>query len=469
VIGHDFGPGRTLVELGEMTEPPVWSADGQSILAVSRRPQSRNREIELTRVVVDSGFSMRVLPLVSLVPDNAAANRMLTLDPDNRGSVPMHRVSIGFDRDQEQCIFSIDISGQVPVLGIGNTQRPMIYKRFHPLDITLRMGSLAVTPDGQLVAVRIDTPGKLAPPLFCDPSSEMVKLVSPDVSTRREWLMTLAQTARVLLRGALPQPMMDGQRVERATLLPIPGEIAEHSPFINRLRRIGRVGGALLEQPLGEQNTLAGYDATVDDSQDEFRLLFDYLREDYAAAEADLEVLESRATSADVRHCILSLRAQILQAQGQSHRARPIADYLVRVQGAPSRRVEETPVGPVFSQINDPASLWPRYLSQFLAGKAGSPRSPQDLIPGVEAEGSDHRFLNDIDGLDWRGIDGVVPPMRRRQGREGFDPRPMGGPFGPDRLPRFFPPPAPPRPVGPVPPLLPRFRRPDRPGVNRYR
>ena len=53
-------------------------------------------------------------------------------------------MSIGFDREQEQCVFATDVHGQPPVLCVANVGRGNILRRFHPLDITIRMGALAL-------------------------------------------------------------------------------------------------------------------------------------------------------------------------------------------------------------------------------------------------------------------------------------------------------------------------------------
>ena len=102
-------------------------------------------------------------------------------------------------------------------------------------------------------------------------------------------------------------------------LLPIPGELAEQNPVAIRLRRLGKIGRALLDQPATANDGAATGDFPGDPT-DEHRLLFDYLRGDYAAASADLEILESRAGSEDLRFRLLSLRAQTLQAQGEADR-----------------------------------------------------------------------------------------------------------------------------------------------------
>ena len=50
-------------------------------------------------------------------PENLSANRMLTLGLDALSPGATQRISMGFDRDQEQCVFSADLEGQTPVIG----------------------------------------------------------------------------------------------------------------------------------------------------------------------------------------------------------------------------------------------------------------------------------------------------------------------------------------------------------------
>ena len=138
--------------------------------------------------------------------------------------------------------------------------------------------------------------------------------------------------------------------MDRATLLPIAGEIADPSPFHVRLRRLGTIGIALLDRPAGASSSPPGGEPTIEETEDELRFFFDYLRGNDTAAEADLEVLESRPTTPDVRLKLLGLRAQLLASSGQPERAEPIVDYLIKTQGAEPRLVEETPAGLTFSR-----------------------------------------------------------------------------------------------------------------------
>ncbi len=489
VIGHDFGAGRALAELSEMSEPASWSRDGQWVLVAAQRVQVRPQNFELLRVFIDSGVATRAMllrdegpfresnrgrsPLRNpQPPENPNANRMLTLGLDAPSPNAAQRFSLGFDRDQEQCIFSADLEGQIPVIGYSNIRRQTVLKKFHPIDISLRIGSLALHPDDQLAAVRIDTLGGSSPPLLCDLGSMNVKLVAPDDCTRQEWLTTLVATAHGLLQ-TVPQPSLDGQPVERVSLLPAPGEIPEQNPLITRLRQIGKVAGTLLDEPPADQSS-AGNDDSVAKPQDECRLFFDYLRGNYKDAETDLDVLASRAATPDLRFRLLALRAQVLHARDLTHQARAVIDYLLKAQGGQTRRVEETPAGMVLTEVADPGRLWTRYLSQRLIDKSPAAKPSPGDNPGENEEDIDLRTPIPMDGFDDRIIDEGIQFPQRRPGLGGFGPgmapgpgagRMGGGPFGPGlQRPQRLSPPQPPQPAEPGGPFPQRFRRFDRPG-----
>ncbi len=490
VIGHDFGAGRPLPpELSDISEPASWSLDGQSVLVAARRVQVRPQEFDLLRVFVDSGMSTRamvlhdegpmrdlnhgLLPLRnSQPPENLNANRMLATGLDAASTNASQRFSLGFDRDQEECVFTADLEGQIPVIGYcNNIRRQSILKKFHPLDINLRIGSLAMHPEAQVVAVRIDTVGGSSPPLLCDLGTTEVKLIAPDGLTRQEWLTTLVATASGLLQ-TVPQPSLDGQPVERVSLLPAPGEMLEQNSMLIRLRRIGKVARAFLDEPPADQTSAAG-DEPVARPQDEYRLFFDYLRGNFKDAEADLDVLASRAATPNLKFRLLALRAQVLQARNQTLQARAVVDYLLKVQGGQTRRVEETPVGMVFTPAEDPGRLWTRYLAQRLIEKSPATKSSPGDNPGENGEGIDLRMPMPMGGFDGRIIDEGIQFPQRGPRLGGFGPgnapgpgagRMGGGPFGPgfQRPQRLNPlqPPQPAEPGGPFPRRLRRFNRP---------
>ena len=369
VFGHDFKAGRTLIELGELTETPVWSLDGLSLLAAGRRAQSRSREIELLRVLIDSGAAGRLLALGTVPPEHVLRNVQLRKSLEEPGESASCRIAFAIDRDQEQCVFSAELPSQPAAIGFGSISQPMILKRLHPLDLSMRLGTLSLHPESNLVAVRIEAQPGVALPLLLDLNTEAVRLIAPDLATHRQWLSALVRTAREDLAKALPPPMVDGRRIDRGSILPVSGEIPAQSPMILRLRRLGRIGRVLVDQPQGHPSTTS-LDDGIGEAPDEYRLFFDYLKGDLAAAAADLEQLEARDLPLQVRLRLLGLRAQILHAQGQADRSRSIVDYLLKTQGAGPRLIEDTPSGVVIAPPTEQAALWNRYLAGRFAASA---------------------------------------------------------------------------------------------------
>ncbi len=270
-------------------------------------------------------------------PENLSARGLPTLRLEAPSQGAAQRISLGFDRDQQQCVFSADIEGQTPVIGYndlrGWRRQGSVLKKFHPIYIGLRIGSLALHPDDQLVAVRIDTLGGSSPPLLCELGSMNVKLIAPDDCTRQEWLTTLVATANGLLQ-TVPQPSLDGQPVERVSLLPAAGELPQQTPLVPHLHRIGKVARTLLDEPPPDQSSSLD-DQTVGKLQDEYRLFFDYLRGNYKDAQADLDDLASRADTPDSIFQLLALRAQVMHARGMTQQAAINCRLLVKSPGRP--------------------------------------------------------------------------------------------------------------------------------------
>jgi hypothetical protein len=144
---------------------------------------------------------------------------------------------------------------------------------------------------------------------------------------------------------------------------------------------------------------------------------------------------------------LLSVRAQILWLLGERTRARAVVDYLLSIEGAPIRRIEQTPAGAVLTADPDPRQVWARYLAARTTEGAPPPAPPREDQP-------DHR-------LDQLLPDPFVPPqppLIERGGfrpvvpfapiRPGLGPRPIRGRVAqPARLPVAPLPPPPPRPI----------------------
>src|ERR1700728_4072586 len=128
-------------------------------------------------------------------------------------------VAIDFDRDGERSFFSVDLQGRDCDLAWSIPRDRMTHKKFHPLDPSQRIKSVAVSPDGQSVAVRFASESGLTAPALYDSETEQTSLLVPDEDARKQWLAFLASTARRLLKAALPLAVVDGQAARRPTLL----------------------------------------------------------------------------------------------------------------------------------------------------------------------------------------------------------------------------------------------------------
>lgn len=380
--GPAFAAPRAVLEVGRIAAPLGWGAEGRSILAVVERTRMRPSDVDLVRVAPDSHDSARIFTLVQEPLRRMAAVR---------------GIAIAYDRSEELCFFSTDLDGRETDIcwSIPRDQQP--YKRFHPLDPTLRVGGLAIAPDGHAVAMRFATPGGgLSPPAVCEletdhiPPTERTTLIVPDEATRRAWLGLLTRTARSLLDIAMTPIVADGRPIRRPTALPLPDDIPPAPPIRSRFTRLGRYGSSLCTTRRRSEAAPTGAEPQAESELDlEDRLFFDYLEGEYAAATADLEALEARTEGRGRRLALLSLRAQILWAQGDTERAGQVAAYLVDAVGGPVYRVEETPMGRSLVEEPGPERAWARYLS----ARASQPYNPaaaasepdagdrEDLVP----------------------------------------------------------------------------------------
>jgi len=176
--GQILGPSRQFIETGSIRVTPGWSTDGQSMFVVAERITSRSRELELDRVTAQTGEWRRELSLVA--------------EPALRGA-SLRGVVIDFDRDDERCVFSVDIEGRESEVGMGIILRDQQLppRRFSALDSSLRIGALAISPNDRYLAIRFGSPGSLTPPALYDLDSDQTTLIVPDETAKRQWLNTL--------------------------------------------------------------------------------------------------------------------------------------------------------------------------------------------------------------------------------------------------------------------------------------
>jgi hypothetical protein len=470
VLGPDFAVIRRIKGFDQLHGRPAWSGDGLSLLVVGRRllPQVRGRGPELIRVQVDTGLVIPILALTAPINAGRPQESALSLGLGERPG-PSPRFFLDFDRNLDACVFAAHFPGRDPVIGHCAVRIPQVHKRFPAIDVGLGVGAVAMHPDGQLIAARVEGLDHSGPAFLCQLDTEQVLPLTPDPAGRRAWVSTLAAACLELLESSLPQATVDGRPLQRPGLLPIAGELSDQSSTPARLRRLGKIGRALVRH---EPEPSAAVPAGGPDSGVvEYRLLFDYLAGEFAAAEADLVEREAAPAGPELRLRLLAARAQVLHAQGQAERARAVVDYILEVQRRAVSTAEETPLGLSRERIDDPLRAWLLYLAARIARLPESPPSAPSEQEDEEAEEIDLRIPAEL----------LRPnrPERNAQLREALPLLPLGpgerlreaaprdalpDPFEAARLRRAFPP-LPPRPFQPNNPDLPRFPRPG-PGAN---
>jgi Tol biopolymer transport system component len=430
VLEPGWGPSRQIGDLGRCALPPAWSRDGAWVLAVARRDSPRmsgpSRAVLLARFQVETGHEELVAHL---------GVDMLNRTPAMAG------VAYTLSRDGDELFFVNDVPGQPTAIVWYRPRTGETFNRFHPLDTSLRLGALRLSPGGKALALRLGRPGTDAPTAVWEVGTGRLVPIVPDDPARVEWVALLVRTARDLIRAGLPAATAQGRPVPRPTALPIPGEIPTSQEFAYRLRRIGKLGRPLCDRPADAPPAEPEVEAFLRDA----RLFFDVLREDYRAALNSLEAVEARTESPDRRLRLLSLRAQVYAGLGEFERARDVADFLQADERRQRSRIEDTPGGPVLTPEAGAASGWPTYLAQRVQERA---RSQAGRAGDEEPIGhrNDDPAANPV----------LIAPFDRPPDGGGFPLRGIRGP-GLDAPPG----PAPPPPPGP--PLLPRFQRRENP------
>ncbi|HEV3163307.1 MAG TPA: biopolymer transporter Tol, partial [Isosphaeraceae bacterium] len=437
-VDTNFGSARRLIEVSNPAQPPVWTRDGQSVLVAVRKmrkdpDQSTADEAHLIRVRVENGQTEK---LCALVGDGQARN----------GNV--RSVSFGLDRDAEELFFSPLIEGMPNAITWFRIRDGSVYKRFSPLDPSLPVGALSVAPVGKRLALRVGPPDLLSPPALCNlDRDELLTPLVPDDDARLEWIATIVSAARAIIVSQIPAPGIDGQTIERATLLPSPGEVSNQNEGQHRLFRLAKVGRPLCDRPAGSPPA----DAELQGRLDEARLFFDYLLHRYPAALEALEAVEQRTTDPHHRLRLLALRAQIYLGLADLERARATIGYLQSVQSRPPQRFEVTPDGrAVLTADPEPSRRWPDFLAERALALQrglepgdepadnGNPDAPQ---PGLGLDQQDqlipveripHRdglpFLEEEARPHFRVINPGMPPLPPRVEPAQVPPPPPQGP-----------------------------------------
>jgi Tol biopolymer transport system component len=385
--GSDFGTARQLVATGRFTAPVFWSADGRSIYAVLEKARAGSHEPELARIFVETGDVLRLIPLAPEPHRRTATIRGLTID---------------IDREAERCFYSVDLEGRDTdlVWTILNNRPPFTQKRSHPLDGSQRLGAIAASPDGRLLAARLLTSRGLTPPAVWDLETDQTTLLVPDESSRLEWLSELSAATGRLLRAGLPPAKLDGEACVRPTILPLPGEAPILEGVGYRVARLARQATGLLDR--------ASIRNPVEDDQvheralSEVRLAFAYLRGDFVSASAELDRLELQVSTLPERLALLGVRAQVLWSQGDTSTARSVIDFLVSTTAAQSHHVDETTLGLVLTPNPNQDHRWARFMAMRAA-----PGADVSLLPNGDQviEPPEPAFRNPFGAPDRRPLD----------------------------------------------------------------
>jgi Tol biopolymer transport system component len=367
-IDHHFGPAHHLADIGQTSQAPVWFRDSRSlaIAARTRRPspfphrEIPSQQVEVLQVHVESGKTQSITTL--------------TGDPNDREQ-SYNGSSFALSRDGDDLYHVSDVEGQPSQITWFHPRTLETPERFHPVDFLVRIGALALAPDGQTLALRVGSPGDLSPPALLDLTTRRFTPLVPDDTARLAWLAGLVQTAQVLLHTHLPSRDSQDRTIARPTLLPVPGELPINSEVAIRLRKLGKIGRPLCDRPAGA----AGASPALLEVLAEARLFFDYLREDYTAALASLEALEVRQTTREKRLCLLGVRAQIFLGQQQFEQAGRTIEFLQAIDARPERGIEQSPAGAMLIGPAGPGPRWPGYLAERcrLLGKTAADAGPE--------------------------------------------------------------------------------------------
>lgn len=407
--------GRPVLTETEILQPPIWAADGQSILVVYRRTRLihgnrlPSREIMLGRVSTVTGQTQQEWPLGSdplanrnRFPRHASPAGLDILTPGHLRPPLVLGSHLDVHPESEDCYYTTDHNGQASVVVLQNLRTDITHKRFAPLDLSIGVGALAASPDGRTLAIRFRTDSnssRLTPPAFCDVATGALTIPVADESIRLDWLSRLIGTTQTLLRTAIPASAVPGLGiVQRPILLPVPGELAAGDEMDIRIRRLGRLGRAVREAaPLSVGVSAPSRDR---DFMAQAALYFEYLAGNMDAAEAALNDLETTPLTPRRREDLLGVRAQILMAKGDLSGSLAIIDYMIGRESAQIRTLEETPAGMVIEDAPNPRRTWGKYLAHRHTEMKHAQSEQQRISQSHETGPSPERSLELIEDVN---------------------------------------------------------------------
>jgi hypothetical protein len=203
VLDASFGPPTTVV--GPLAPvPPQWSRDGDTVFVVLSRklapPAIRGESLELVRVTLDSRAAETVTKL-----------GLSRIDP----TAPAASVSFTLGHDDEDLFHALSgVPGQPTSIVWFRPKTGETVSRFHPLDVSVGVSDLVLSPDGKTLAGRYG-PERLVG--LSDPGNGDLRPVVPDEESRLEWVRLLVETGT-----SHDDPRARRDREERGTREPTP-------------------------------------------------------------------------------------------------------------------------------------------------------------------------------------------------------------------------------------------------------
>jgi hypothetical protein len=314
-------------------------------------------------------------------------------------------VDFGFDYDEEQLFQTTQRPLQPAVITWMRPHGGGVFKRYSPLLESLPIQGLSVSPrpNTRLLAFRPSLAEFAIPPGISDPESESFEPLVPDEAAREAWISLLVEALGDIIDTALPpQPDLSWSEL-RPTKLPIPGELAAQDPVSIRLKRLARIGRAVLEQAQGEQTDLSA----ERERNSATAMLFDYLTDNFPGALKHLDTLELQTQDSHARLRLLGLRAQMHMGQKRFDASASIVDYLDGVRNKSKGRIEQLPFGtPIVSENPDLPIPWLESLRSHNRPSSAASADDEPLLENLIPSGSVPR-INGVPG-------GVIP----------FDPQP---------------------------------------------
>ncbi|MBX6316673.1 MAG: PD40 domain-containing protein, partial [Isosphaeraceae bacterium] len=227
-----LGEPRRLLDLPEANPlpAPIWTPDGQALIVIRRLsvpgdPAKSN--FDLVRIPIERARGIGKIEALkrSIFPNEQAL----------RADEVLSGVSVSLHRSGEDLFATSWVEGRDYLITWFRPQSGEVRTHFNPVDRSVPIGALALAPgEGLLLALRAGPPGAPSPPALCEPKpmAESLNPLVPDDAARAEWVATLVNAARDLLRHQFPAATLDDAPVERASILPAPGEVPRDHPIL---------------------------------------------------------------------------------------------------------------------------------------------------------------------------------------------------------------------------------------------